>query len=366
MAETLTETLTEMGLGEEKGANNGFYTPEEITTRLATLPSPSLVDSVNLIFSGEIGSSTTPSRVHEALHCFDVGFGAAELVQQIANDGKAQTALGVSPELFTSEYIQAVFLSGLFHDISLALTGESLPVLMTNDVIKQYADPSEHHKFEGLSQVHKDAIGDDLRGAILLERYARIPDETRNIAAKALLAGSDLKARDGATPLGNFNPYKVLDAVWYHDGNYPTRGHAEADQLVGDRVELFDKGQADVAFVGKGVKKLMTYTEEDLAWETRDHTPDAAYLEKVVKKKAGDFLEVIRGTLTYDFVVSCLAARQRGSRTLQSPAFWRGVDMMGRNIKDLERRPELKAAFAEQIDTLYERLGRVQVYRPMR
>ena len=352
-------------LSDESGwANGGLYNPTEIVGEARHFRNFNLSYLVPIVEA--IKANGDPARVHEVLHCFDVGFGAAELVQHIAKDHKAQEKLGIPPGSLTDDHIHAALLAGIGHDIILSFHLNGINDTTPEALLEARVTSETALKFKGSAQYLKDVIGDDLRGAVAIDRYGTsFPERVRKLAVDSLLNGSDLPTiGEKANLLGKFNPYKVLDAIWYHDGNYPIRGHAEADALVGDRLRLFKEGRVGLDVVAAGVKKLLGYTEQDSQWQERSSKADLAYLTKMVTKKAGAFIEAIHGTPTYFFVVDHLASLHRSIRTLESPAFWAGVDKMPLVMKDLEGTPEVRAALGGQIDTLHQRYEEVQQYRP--
>ena len=330
------------------------------------------------------------ARAHELLHCFDVGFGAAELVQHIANDPQAQEKLGILPGSLNEDHIRAALLAGLGHDIILSFRGSTIETTTPESLLEALVTPEAAAKFKGNAQYLKDVIGDDLRGAIVIDTYSTsFPESVRVLAVNSLLNGSDLPTIGKETNLwSKFNPYKVLDALWYNDGNYPIRGHAEADMLVGDRLSLFNRQKVNADIVVAGVKKLLGYTEQDLQqldfpngpsdtdpstmaiWQLRGIPVKSwgvsTYLKNIVAKKAGAFLDTIEGTQTYDFVVYDLASRGRGECAVRSPAFWAGVDKMPKIIGNLQESGVCGGPFEtiKDIETLSRRYEEVQQYRP--
>ncbi len=365
MADTnVTITLRELDLDQEIGfAKGGWYSPTEILQRVQELG----VEEVTAAAVDRAARYYDLARVHELLHCLDVGFGSAELVRQLAHDPQAQQKIGYTfPHQEDSLPEQQVaFLSGLFHDIIVGYQGNTITKTSPEREIIGFIAPAEEKKVKGKPQYIKDAIGDDLRGAIQLYWCGqRIPAWLAVRAGDELLAGSDLKVLgEPKKLLGQFSPYKILDAIWYHDGNYPLRGFAEADAILGDRVRLYEQQQVPLEVIGAGIQKLLGYTEVDPQWEERSTKPDAAYLEKMVTKKAGPFLQAIAGTSTYDFVREDLSSRGRGKRTLVSPAFWRGVDLMPVALEQARADNEVNNAFSHELATLQQRLQHLEQYR---
>lgn len=309
----------------EKGwTNGGLYTPAEIRGRLDTFDAR---EPVTRLLEG-LEEYVDPARDHEILHCFDVGFGAAALTRQIASDSEAMGRLGIGE--ITENHIRQALYTGLAHDAALAIDANHLPKATPWGEIALQTGLNFRSRL-ARPQYAKDDIGDDLRGAILLRDNLVGAGCIAYDATSDLLAGSDCQVHHVEQPrklLGSVSPYKVLDAIWYHDGNWPVRGVAEGYALVGDRVELFKEGCVDEAVVIAGIEKLLKYTDPDPEWLQRDTKVDVPYLERWVAKKAGPFMQVIKGTQTYDFVVEELAAQGRGMRTVRSPAFHRGVDAM--------------------------------------
>lgn len=360
----LTQALDSLGFAREKGwKHDGLYTSTEIVERVEEYGLVQPIGSfLRYLVDNDLGNEG--KQAHEVLHCFDVGLGAAALTRQIAEDGEAQHKLGLDE--VTEEDVQAALLSGVLHDMALAFGTSALPVVTPLDAIAALVAPEEVAKFSGKTQFAKDVIGDDLRGAVLLDRYGGAFSEgVRGKAYADLLAGADLTVRSGGHVLLNtVSPYKVLDALWYHDGNLPVRGFAEAYPLVYDRAKLFLEGRINQEELQRGIKKLLAYTEEDPAWEQRDTAVDVPYLEKMVKKKAGDFMELVKGTQTYQFVVDELAAQGRGKRTLNSPVFCVGVDAMQETLSVLDRAISSDEETLRTLHSRYERVCElVQQYR---
>ncbi|MEK6868217.1 MAG: hypothetical protein AABX98_05345 [Nanoarchaeota archaeon] len=327
MAEkTIKQVLEESELRREIGwENGGLYTPDELTVGVQSY---GMENELTQLVDRLISMSKI-DRGHEILHCFDVGFGAAKLTKQIAQDGGAMQALGI--ENVSEDHIKAAFITGLLHDAMLSMSNDALRKNILKQDIVALVKQSEVPKFARIVPYGKDAVGDDLRGVVLLEKYGQaISKKVRTLARADLLAGADLQVTAGAMELvGAVSPYKVLDAVWYHDGNFPVRGMAEAAIVLGDRVTLYRAEKLSIGHVIAGIDKLLSYTEEDPNWEKRETQVDVPYLEKMIAKKAGPFMKRIIGTKTYDFVVEELAAQQRGLRTVQSVAFRNGIHEAG-------------------------------------
>ncbi len=359
---TLQDVLNRIGFGNEPSfIDGGLYSVSDLAERSTAL---GMADSVGGVL-GAAASSVAQGRTHELLHCFDVGFGAAALVKNIREDGNAQRKLGLSDDALTDDAVRSAFLAGLFHDIILSYDGSRLEGATPESTIEAVVTPTAAATFQGKAQYIKDAVGDDLRGALVLKASSsHLNPGVCRAAVQLLLSGSDIKLREEPqSAFGRLNPYKVLDAIWYHDGNYPIRGHAEADALVGDRLRLFKEGRVGIEVVEAGIKKLLGYTEQDPRWAERSERPDAEYLVRMVKKKAGTFLDDVAGTDTYAFVVDGLASQRRSKRTLRSPAFWAGVDMMPCVIAQLKGNAQLRASSGEAIDILQQRYDEVQQYR---
>jgi len=370
----MKEQLMKHGLDTEKGMKNGgWYTPDELVEEVRKYD----LEDVTSQLIYPIKWCIDENRTHELIHCFDVGLGAAELVKQVSQDSKANEKLGI-PQL-TPDYTKSAFLSGLFHDMILGFKGKEIERAITEKDLIKIVEKKEVSKFQGKAQYIKDVIGDDLRGAILLDKAMWLRGFDRDLfsgqdtyvggtAVHSLFNGSNLEVNSNLRLarkciLGEFGSYKILDAIWYHDGNYPIRGYAEADAIVGDRIKLFQEGQVEIDVVEAGIKKLMTYTEQDPEWAERSKKTDAEYLTKIIDKKVGPFMQAISGTPTYDFVVDSLAARRRGHKTLKSPAFWMGVDKMSDVIDQLREVKELKDRFGPEIDLLDQRYEEIQQYK---
>ena len=302
-----------------------------------------------------------PARVHQFMHCFDVAVGSEELYIQVMTDKKARTALRIPPGAAVRESsgMEAAFLAGLGHDIILGFKGDAIAQAIPEREVLRRVQKSEREKFEGKAQYIKDAIGDDLRGAIVLAGLKThrffpngVPDSWE-YACQELEAGSDLQVTTKTRKsLGQFSLYKILDAIWYHDGNWPIRGYAEADALIGDRVRLFKAGAVPLEVVGAGIHKLLGYTEYDPTWAERSAKADVPYLQRMIEKKAGPFLQAIAETPTYDFVVEDLSHQGRSFRTLRSPAFRAGVELMPEVLQRASRHQEIREAYGHDLDTL--------------
>ncbi|MBI4152924.1 hypothetical protein HY497_00230 [Candidatus Woesearchaeota archaeon] len=374
MREKLKESMEQLGIGKETGLEKGgFWTPDQLYEafeyfNLGILGETyTLGDELASLF-GRIADHVDSTRAHELLHCATIALDSAELVRHIASDEKALDKIGVPRDtvarrdmLVTPQHANASAVAGIFHDLALSLRQDALERTTNSSLFGTYSPQG----FAG-PQFAKDQVGDDFRGAVLLDRYHEgVFGITMELARGALLSESDVPAHEGLArkQLGNYNPYKVQDAVAYHDGNYPVRGCAEVDMLVGDRVKLYLAGQIDEATVGKGIKKAMTYTEEDPAWEERGRKTDVDYLVKMVNKKAPGFIDAIRGTQTFDFLVA-QAARQRGMQTVNSPAYWAGVAEMRPALKALEGVTELAGKYGREVETLYKRLERLEQLKP--
>ena len=362
------EIVESLVLQDEKGlAQGGWWNSRDIQMlphRLVALAEQALAPFTDYV--------EVDGRVHEVIHCLDVALGSYQLGEEINRCGITLPCLSDNAVCYGG---LPPFLSGLFHDLSLGFKANRLsdvtPIGDIGEVIEGSVDLED-------PQYNKDMIGYDLRGAILLRKLRKffqnpsdpLDESTIVVATEDLLRGSDLPVRP---EIFQFPPrfllYKVLDAVWYHDGNYPIRGHAEADMLVGDRVSLFEEGKVPIEAVADGIRKLLTYTEIDPAWETRSHAVDYEYLRKIVDKKTkgplfDGFLTTYEGTSVHDYVVNELASQGRSLRCINSPAFWRGVDKMPRVLEGVATNNVLYQEFREQIATLQGRYVEAEQLRP--
>ncbi|MFH1053397.1 MAG: hypothetical protein V1740_03180 [Candidatus Woesearchaeota archaeon] len=371
----------ELGLQDEIGyEKGGFWTPDEL---LETLESISVSEDVKGLWKHLAKNIETEGRAHELIHCLDVAFGSHDLTHQFLSDSKAKEQVLAGSETDYKPF--DAFFSGIYHDISLAFKRYKISSIISTRILTQLLDHQEQPKvidelWQVRPQYNKDPIGDDLRGyRFLKESAAFMIDPLGGMlnpkfikACYELLKGSDLRLNQESqeflendlTLLGRFSPYKILDAVWYHDGNFPIRGFAEADAIVGDRLALFEQGRVNSDVVLAGIDKLLGYTESDPQWEERSRNPDVEYLRKKVAKKAGPFMEAVEGTETFDYLVEELASQGRGFRTINSPAFWRGVDLGPGVLKRALENPQLRNLVQPQIEELQKRYEAVEQYKP--
>lgn len=352
----------------------GWYTPADLRPGLGA----NRYDELAILLEPLVPLLDVDGRGHELIHCLDVGIGAKTLATTAWTD---TVLLSRHPELTTDLDIvrtaaNGAFYSGVFHDLVLAVRGDLIDAAIPEREIEMLVHPDAHGEFKGKAQYLKDAVGDDLRGEILLrsavhntlslgEDFSSEFHKRIMQARQHLWEGADLPLRHPAPKSAfGFNPYKVLDAIWYHDGNSPIRGHAETDALIGDRLTLYESEKVPIDVVGAGIDKILGYTAPDPKWEARQTSNDMELLQQIIRKKAGIDLTDLSGTQTYDLIVNDLARRDRAQRTINSPAFWRGVDKMPWVIRRLEDHAELREQFGPKIDELHRRYEAVQQYRP--
>lgn len=353
--------LNALMLGNEEGwVRGGFYGSDELEAMTRRYSHPRVLRPLVHLLREYASLLNT----HEILHCFDVGKGAAELAEKLQefNTGKDHFN-SVHP--YFPQNPEDAFLAGVFHDIALAFTPEMFtdPALRLG-LAELVKDEAQKRVFTDGVLYNKGPVEDDVFGAALL---GRVGLGTRTDLRTAVISALSAEEQQGlavpAKPISML--HKVLDGIWYHDGNNPVRGFAEAYMLVGDRLGLYGTGQVDARVIGQGLKKLLTYTASEEGrpaddWKLRGRSTDIFYLERMVEKKAPGFIAAVKDTPVYDFIVDDLACRRRGERTLQSQAFRRAVDEMPKLLKTLEGKHELKKVFTQQIDELYRRHAVVQ------
>lgn len=355
------QQLRSLGLGDELGwEQGGFYSPSDLEAVTQKYSDPRVLHPT-LALLQEHGNQYS---AHELLHCFDVGKGAAELAEKLQEFNTAKRGIGRVNNYFPLDPEDA-FLAGVFHDLALAFKPSMFkdPALRLGLAELVKSEAQKAHFTEGVLY-NKGPVEDDVFGAALL---GRVGLGARKELGVAVISALPVEEQRGlavpAIPLPMLQ--KVLDGLWYHDGNNPVRGFAEAPMLVGDRLALYDDGVIDVTVINQGLKKLLTYTEPEQGrpaddWMFRGKITDIFYLERMLEKKAPGFIGSVKGTPVYDFIVEDLARRQRGERSLRSPAFMKGFYVMHDVLKALEARPELSAQFAQQIHELYQRHESVQ------
>lgn len=340
------ELLKRIGFGAEKGWEmDGFYTPTEalelmkkysVITQL--LPTLRFVDEHIANGSG-----------HETIHCFDVARGAAELVKVLDESG-------VDPKHYFPHNPETAFIAGVYHDIVLALKRESLETAIPRNILERLVTPQHASTFGDVVYL-KGPIEDDLLGAAMLE-VCNLGD---NLALRTAVISA---AKDVPLVVPTTNAtllQKVLDGIWYHDGNYPLRGFAEGEMILGQRLPLYEQGMLSDEIMLQGIKKVLGYINIEDGWEERSRRTDIAYLEKILGKKAPGFLDAIRGTRAYDFVVEDLVPRERSMRTLDSPAFLNGISVSRLTIEELQCNNRLMRIYRQEIEGLAERYRHVSV-----
>ncbi len=308
---------------------------------------------------------------HELLHCFDVAQGAVELLKQLQD-------AGIPEQRYFPHTTEDAFLAGVLHDLALGLMsgafgGISGFVVALRDIIK----PDYHHLIDGdkLSVKHsvfkrhplynKGSIEDDVFGAALLSVTGL---GLRNNVRVSLLSSVDAHTKKQLTVETKDVPQvqKVLDAIWYHDGNDPIRGFAEAEMLVGTRLSFYDARLVTDVEVEKGLDKLLAYTQDSVQgntlfqWQSCSRLTNPLYLDKMVEKKAPGFIGLVKGTTVYDFMVEELTPQGRSYRTLRSPAFLDAFFSMPEVLDKLEDRQELKTRLQPKIDELRRRYEAVK------
>ncbi|MBS3121937.1 hypothetical protein J4434_03585 [Candidatus Woesearchaeota archaeon] len=334
------DLLARIGFGGEIGWEmGGFYTPTEalelmerysVTGRL--IPTLRFVDEHIANGSG-----------HETIHCFDVARGAAELVKVLDESG-------VDPKHYFPHDPETAFIAGVFHDIVLGLRQDSLETAIPRNILERLVTPQHASTFGDVVYL-KGPIEDDLLGAAMLE-VCNLGD---NLALRTAVISA---AKDVPLVVPTTNAtllQKVLDGIWYHDGNYPLRGFAEADMIIGQRLSLYQQGKLSDEVMLQGIKKVLGYINIEDGWEERSRTTDIAYLEKILAKKAPGFLDAIRGTRAYDFVVEDLVPRERSMRTMGSTAFLEGIIVSRLTIEELQLNQRLMRIYRQEIEGLAER-----------
>ena len=350
------ETTWEMAWGE-KAKESGSLAPDELTKMTqdysraeVVLPLIKLVEQYKNVGAG-----------HEVLHCFDVAKGSVELLKELQD-------AGIAEDKYFPHTTEDAFLAGVLHDLGLALKPEAFEEILgfrlaLEDMIKR----EHHYVLTGGGNpdkplYNKGPVEDDLFGAALLSVSGL---GLRNDVRTALLSSLDAKTKAKLTVQTNDLPQlpKVLDAIWYHDGNLPIRGHAEAAMLVGDRLSFYEQGRLTSVDIKQGVDKLLGYTVLEDGWEERSTKTDPAYMEKWIDKKAPGFVALVRGTRVYDFLVEDLVPRGRSVKTMSSPAFWRAVDAMNYVVEQLDQNTLLKEAIGtDTIRELHKRYHQVQQF----
>ncbi len=344
--EKIFQSLGNVGLSNEKGwERGGLYSPEDVVQKADKLGLTRAMVPVARLMA----QYSSASRMHEFLHCFDVALGSVELLKQLQE-------AGVNPQDYAPQNPQDAFMAGIFHDLVLGLTQSGLENAVSVEALNALV--GAEHRVSADSTIYiKGPVEDDLYGTVLLDITGL--GDNANLKKTVISAADHGKLVVPVTQATLLQ--KVLDAIWYHDGNAPIRGHAEAEMLVGDRIDLYEQRRVDAAVVEQGIGKLLGYTViEDDSWVERSTRTDPDYLHKMVEKKAPGFMQAVQGTRAYDFMVEDLVPRGRSMRTLTSPAFLAGVAKMSGVVRRLEQNPELKAQFGKQIDTLYQRHEQAQ------
>ncbi|MBI3033006.1 hypothetical protein HYY69_06030 [Candidatus Woesearchaeota archaeon] len=342
------QQLRRLGLAHELGWDRGeFYSPSELEAMTRKYSDPRVLYGL-LDLLQQHGN---PYSMHEVLHCFDVGKSAAELAEKLQ---EFNTPIRQANNYFPLDPEDA-FLAGVFHDIALAFK----PTVFEDQALRvglAELVKSEAQKTAFLDGVlyNKGAVEDDVFGRALLGKVGLSDRRDLGIAVVSALPLEEqrqLAVSAVSIPM----LHKVLDGLWYHDGNNPVRGFAEACMLVGDRLPLYDAGKINAQVVAQGVKKLLTYTEPEEGWKQRGAKTDILYMEKMVEKKAPGFIASVKGTPVYDFMVEDLACRQRGERSLQSPSFMIPFVNFPNVLGLVEQRQELKQRLSSKLDELYQR-----------
>src|SRR3989344_7280964 len=162
----LQMALHAYGLRDEIGIDkSGWHTPAELT---AVLKQAGLVESAVSALTPRMNDIGAMYRAHELIHCFDVGLGSRELMQFVSTDADTQRKLGLDERAFSEVQFEAAFLSGLYHDMILAFSGDRIALATPSATIEKLVTPEAGVSIRGKAQYLKDAVGDDLRGAILL------------------------------------------------------------------------------------------------------------------------------------------------------------------------------------------------------
>jgi len=337
--------LNQIGFENEKGwSNNGFYTSTEVANMMDKYGvTQALMPTLKLLV--EHGSPA--GMGHEAIHCFDVADGSAELVKILDESG-------VSPDVYFPHDTETAFLAGVFHDIVLGLKRESLETAIPREALETLVTP-EHAITFGNVVYLKGPIEDDLFGAAMLDVCDLGDNKELQKAVISAAKGKQIVVPTTSSTLLQ----KVLDGIWYHDGNYPIRGFAEAEMIIGQRLPLYREGLVDDAVMEQGLRKILGYVEIESDWCERSQKTDIAYLKKYLAKKAPGFLDAIKGTKAYDFVIEDLVPRQRSLRTLDSPAFAIGVDESKKLVESLQKNKELMSKHRELVEELLHKYDNV-------
>src|SRR3989338_4956631 len=256
------ETTWEMAWGE-KAKESGSLAPDELTKMTqdysraeVVLPLIKLVEQYKNVGAG-----------HEVLHCFDVAKGSVELLKELQD-------AGIAEDKYFPHTTEDAFLAGVLHDLGLALKPEAFEEILGFRVALEDMIKREHHYVltgggnPDKPLYNKGPVEDDLFGAALLSVSGL---GLRNDVRTALLSSLDAKTKAKLTVQTNDLPQlpKVLDAIWYADGNLPLRGHAEAAMLVGDRMSFYEQGRLTSVDIKQGVDKLLGYTVLEDGWEER-------------------------------------------------------------------------------------------------
>tara|TARA_Y100000310_G_scaffold338648_1_gene428888 strand:+ start:1917 stop:3098 length:1182 start_codon:yes stop_codon:yes gene_type:complete len=362
----LEETLDRLGLGEESLESGNWYNAREAALALVDNPDDPFTAKELAQVLSSIEGSIDKARAHELQHCINVGVDSKNLVDAIFTEPDAWRIISGEDLPSTEEQrhiSRGALYAGVLHDLFLTLKGSDLskvtPVANLDRIARNYKSDSQ------LPLMIKDT-DDDVAGAVLALEYLP-PSEARDYAVAMLLAGSD---SDVILPVNTkskpFPFHKVQDAIWYHDGNYPIRGHAESEAIIGDRIKLFEEGKVSIELVEAGVTKILDYTMPDLNWHNRDHTEDREYVGKHIDKKTHTpgLVQKMIDADVYASTIGKFTAQGRSARSLQSPAFWNGVDEMPDVISRLDANPAFRESFGHKIDHLTERYEMAQTIRP--
>ena len=349
MNEAIT-LLDKIGFEKEHGlSNNGFYKSAEVVSMMESYGvTQALMPTLKVL--AEHGSPTTMG--HEAIHCFDVADGSAELA-------KVMDEAGISTESYFPHDPVTAFMAGVFHDIILGFRQESLETAIPREMVAALVTPEESARWGDVVYL-KGPIADDILGAALLDVCELGDRADLKKAVISAATGPELAVPYTNAPLIQ----KVLDGIWFHDGNYPTRGCGEVEMILGQRLPLYREGKLSAEIMEQGIGKVLGYMEVPDGWEKRSRTTDIAYLEKKLNKKAPGFLDAVKGTRVYDFIVEDIVPRGRSFRALNSPAFWRGVDASASIIQDLIQEESLMKKYGQkikQLEQVYK--ATVQTYR---
>jgi hypothetical protein len=222
------ETLMEkLGLGQEIGYKKlGFWTPQEFEKKLDEnqLNKHGLKEQVIYALNAMVPLIEPRGRAHELVHCIDIAFGSQELYKQILQHEQKNPIFGLSEKHYDPKHAVAIFMTGLLHDIVLGIPQQNLQNEVSGTINNFVQIPNQVNQ---TVFYNKGPIEDEAFGAVIAHQLIKDLYSQEVVVSSFLKEQGLTSKRNVENVIPGFNVEKVIDAIWYHDGNFPTRGHAE-------------------------------------------------------------------------------------------------------------------------------------------